>query len=152
MKKSFKIILCVVVICVLLFIIDIISIKFFNTALLEKKENNKYFGIFYNVYNCDNKLYIKLKNVKYSCEITKYKIKDINNVSDDIENFVCLDTLEEIYRDDKYVYSLPCLKSKYIIVKYENGNTENIKDALKNRHINIEELYKYNIEFYRNEI
>lgn len=81
MKKFFKIILSIFVLGCLLFLVDIVSIKFFNKVLLEKKENNKYVGLFYNVYNCNNKLLIKSKNVKYSCEITNYKIKEINDTA-----------------------------------------------------------------------
>lgn len=152
MKKLCKIILIVFCLGVLLFLVDIISIKFFNKVLLEKKENNKYIGLFYNVYNCNNKLSIKLKNVKYTCEITNYKLKEINDVSKDIEGFVCMEGLEEIYRDEKYNYFLPCLKSEYIIVKYDNNNTENIKEALKNKHISIKDLDEYNIMYYKDEI
>ena len=152
MKKFFKIILSIFVLGCLLFLVDIVSIKFFNKVLLEKKENNKYVGLFYNVYNCNNKLLIKSNNVKYSCEITNYKIKEINDTSKNTEGFVCLSTLEEIYKDTKYIYSLPCIKSEYIIVKYENDNTENIKDALKNKHISIKNLDKYNIKYYKDEI
>lgn len=152
MKNFFKFILGVLILSILLILVDILSIKFFNKVLLEKKENNIYVGLFYNVCNCDNKLSIKLKNVKYTCELTNYKLKEINDISKYVKDFVCMDILEEIYRDEKYVYSLPCLKSEYIVVKYENNNTENIKEALKNKHIKIEELDNYNIKYYRNEI
>ena len=63
-----------------------------------------------------------------------------------------MDVLEEIYRDEKYIYSLPCLKSEYIIVKYENNINENIKEALKNKRINIQDLDNYNIKYYKDEI
>ena len=152
MKKCFKFILGVLILCILLVLVDILSIKFFNKVLLEKKENNVYVGLFYNVYNCDNKLSIKLKNVKYTCEVANYKLKEINDVSKDIKDFVCMDVLEEIYRDEKYIYSLPCLKSEYIIVKYENNIYENIKVALKNKHISIKDLDNYNIKYYKDEI
>ena len=45
------------------------------------------------------------------------------------------------------MYFLGCIKSNYIIVKYENGYEEDIKTALKNGRITINDLDRFNINY-----
>ena len=37
-------------------------------------------------------------------------------------SYICTQIEEKIYEDDKYTYSLPCVKSDSVYVKFENGN------------------------------
>jgi hypothetical protein len=43
------------------------------------------------------------------------------------------------------------MKSQYVIVEYTNGIEETIKQALKNGHIKIADLDKYNIYYLKKE-
>ena len=80
------------------------------------------------------------------CGEKKYTLVD---KSKDIENFICLEALEEFYKDDNYVYSYPCIMSEYVVVRYEDGTEITVKDALAKGKINISDLDKYNIQYYK---
>ncbi len=55
--------------------------------------------------------------------------------------------LETFFVDDDNVYSFPQIQSEYVIVYYENGYKENVKEALKNRRIVITDLDKFGISY-----
>ncbi len=57
--------------------------------------------------------------------------------------------LEEFYRDDKYVYEFPAIMSQYVEVRYSNGTTENIKDALKRGIVKVNDLNYYGIYYHK---
>ena len=84
---------------------------------------------------------------EYVCSKEEKKIKEIKDTTLDMENFSCAEALEEFYKDEKYIYYLGCIKSKYIIVIYNNGVTEDIKTAFKNGNVTINDLERYNIDF-----
>ena len=54
--------------------------------------------------------------------------------------YTCAKTPENFYEDDQYIYSFPCVKSKSIYVKFENGNKMLIVDALESKKVTINEL------------
>lgn len=55
---------------------------------------------------------------------------------------------EIIYFDEEYRYSLPATPlSEYIIVEYSDGMKENIKEALENGNITIEDLDRFGIKY-----
>ncbi len=54
---------------------------------------------------------------------------------------------EEFYSDSKYSYSFSCVKSQYVEVRYNDGTVENIKDALKSKHIVIGDLDRFGISY-----
>lgn len=55
---------------------------------------------------------------------------------------------ENIYFDEEYRYSLPATpESEYIIVEYSDGTKENIKEALENGNITIEDLDRFGIKY-----
>ena len=153
MKKSLKIFLIIIGIIVLGFIIDLIFIFAINRPILAiKDENNVYKGIFYNVYNCAEYAVpqIKSKGTKFACAEIKFQIGKVIEIVDttkDIENFTCAEALEQFYEDENYRYYYSCIKSKYVIVKYENGYEETVANALKYGTINIEDLDTYNIKY-----
>lgn len=55
------------------------------------------------------------------------------------------------YEDKIYKYYYSCIKSKYIVVKYESGHEEEVKKALKQGIIKISDLDKYNISYIKYE-
>ena len=153
MKKSLKIFLIFIGIIILLFIIDLICIFTINRPILAiKDDNNVYKGIFYNTYNCAEYAVpqIKLKGTKFACTEIKFQIGKVIEIVDttkNIENFTCAEALEQFYEDENYRYYYSCIKSKYVIVKYENGYEETVANALKYGTINIEDLDTYNIKY-----
>jgi len=77
----------------------------------------------------------------------------IIDTSKNIKDFSCDQTLEEIYRDDKYIYYLPCMKSTYIKVIYApNEYQEGLKVSLEEGRIKINDLDRFNIEYIKKEI
>ena len=67
------------------------------------------------------------------------------------EDFTCADALEPFYDDENYTYFWSCIKNKYMIVKYSDGSKELISDALKQGHIDIQILDKFNISYIKEE-
>jgi len=59
----------------------------------------------------------------------------------------CAEALEKIFEDYENEYYLNCIKSSHIIVKYENGYEEDIKEALRSRRISIKDLDTFNINY-----
>lgn len=62
-------------------------------------------------------------------------------------NTSCAQAIDIFYEDSNYKYYYNCLKSQNIIVEYTNGTKENIKIALKNKHIKITDLDNHNIHY-----
>ena len=153
MKKKAKIIISVIILIIILTIFDIISIYKLNRPIfIIKKAYNKYYGLFYDTYYCPEFTLpqIKIKGTKYSCSTqTNYlgTVKEIKDTTKNIKDFVCAEALESFYEDENYVYYNNCIKSKYIIVKYESGFEETVTNALKNGTITISYLDKYNIDY-----
>ena len=59
------------------------------------------------------------------------------------------DALEFFYTDKYYHYIFSSIKSEYVIVLYKDGGQENVKVALEEGHISIEELNRFNISYIR---
>lgn len=83
--------------------------------------------------------------------ITTYdrKVMDIKNTSKSDE--ACVDSLEEFYQDDEYKYSFHCMMSSKIIVYFNDGTQEYVRDALNKKDITISDLDKYEIKYYKEE-
>ena len=77
--------------------------------------------------------------------------KHIKGIVDLTENgeIITADALEGFYRDDKYYYSFPSIKSEYVTVYYNDGTEQNVKDALKEGKILISDLDYFSIGYYR---
>ena len=160
MKKSLKVIIGIVVIFVLTIIIDLVCIFTINRPLFVVSEDYGdyavYKGIFFNTYNCPEYSIpqIKWKGTKFNCANVRSNIGEIVDIVDktkDIKDFACAEALEGFYEDETYEYYYSCIKSKYIVVKYENGYEEEVKDALKYGTIKISDLDKYNISYIKYE-
>lgn len=157
MKKNIKnIIIGVSVflgIIVLLLILDIVSVFTRSKPLfiLNKETtsiNEVYKGIFFNVYNCSEYTVsqIKSKFTKYSCSIGEEE-KLSFEIIDSTE--VCAEALEEIYKDNKYTYYLPCMKSGNILIKFSNGNEYSLKEVLDKDLLTIDELIENGLNVYK---
>ena len=66
-------------------------------------------------------------------------------------NFSCAEILQQFYEDNDFIYYYNCAKSKYVVVKYENGYEEPVKEALNYGSITISDLDKYNIDYIKHE-
>ena len=63
------------------------------------------------------------------------------------------DTVDTFYTDEDYKYSFPNWDMhKYVIVEYEDGTTQNVKEALANGNITIADLDRFNIEYLKSPI
>lgn len=149
MKKK-KIILksiLIIIMAIILFIaIDIFSILTFNNKpiIIINESETKKSSILYDVYECNNKKIIKVKGSKFICqkekENSKVDIKkDEKNITikDTSKGKLCADAIEYYYKN----YYFICVKSQYVIVTV-NGIEYNIKDALNNGIVTMDELIK----------
>ena len=98
------------------------------------------FGFFYDKSN---------KNTNKQITTCDRKVMDIKNTSKSDD--VCADALEEFYQDDKYKYSFPCMMSSKIIVYFNDGTQEYVRDALNKKDITISDLDKYKIKYLKEE-
>jgi len=90
---------------------------------------------------------IKFKGSKFTCSLELIDTNKDNNIkiidkTKEMKDFVCAPVLEDFYEDENYTYYFNCIKSSYVVVKYEDGKEEPIKDALKNKNISINDLNK----------
>ena len=63
------------------------------------------------------------------------------------ENIPCDTALQPFYEDDDYFYYFDCIKSQFVIVTYNNGNSEDIVTALENGHATIADLDAFGIDY-----
>lgn len=126
MKKialvTFLIIISLIVIFVLLYIID-----------MHRMENN--LPVLFSTWGYD-----------YAPPEILGKVVSIQDTTLD-GSITCDTVLEKIFEDYENEYYLSCIKSNYIIVKYENGYEEDIKEALKSRRVSIKDLATFNIHY-----
>ena len=78
------------------------------------------------------------------------KVMDIKDTSNQDE--VCADALENFYQDENYVYSFPCMKSSKVIVYYNDGTQDYVRNALNNKDITIADLDNYNIKYIKEDL
>ena len=63
------------------------------------------------------------------------------------------DAIDTFYRDETYEYNFPGQPMhKYVIVEYEDGTTQNVKEALEEGYITIADLDRFNIEYLKSPI
>ncbi len=60
----------------------------------------------------------------------------------------CTEELEEIYKDDKNTYYLPCVKSGNIKLVWDNGEIDLLKNAINNGKVTIKSLKDHGLELY----
>lgn len=152
MKKWMKISLGVLGGIILLFAIDFICIFTINRPLFAIKEDNGdsvhiiYRGLLYDTYNCNEypTPQIKLKGNNMECLSIDFN-KNIKSIVDNTET--CDTAIEKFYEDSEYRYLFGCIKSQNVIVTYNDGTSENIKEALEKGKINISDLDRFNIKY-----
>jgi hypothetical protein len=99
---------------------------------------------------------IQIPNI-LSVSIIEHKQEEIKpKVIRSIESKVSPDmsfpaVLEKFYEDDNYEYYFGYPVSSYIVVTYTDNTSQNIVDALRDGYIEIEDLDKYNIIYFREE-
>ena len=79
------------------------------------------------------------------------KVKNIVDESENMDDFICAEALENFYSDSKYNYYFGCIKSSYVNVIYEDNTEDSVTNALKNGTIIISDLDKYNISYGKEE-
>lgn len=158
MKRLIKIMLGIIIVIIICIVVDFICIFTMNRPLfgIQVRQPYTYTGLFYNVYNCPEypMAQIKSKKTKFSCAISRTeigKVIDIVDETKDMKDFACAEALEGFYEDDNYQYFFSCIKGKYIVVKYESGFQETVKDALKYGTITIDDLEHYGISYIKYE-
>lgn len=63
------------------------------------------------------------------------------------------DTVDTFYADEDYTYLFPNWDMhEYVIVEYEDGTTQNVKEALEAGNITIADLDRFNIEYLKSPI
>ena len=134
-------------------LLDSLQALFFdnNPLIGIQTRNMKKVGILVETIHCGNgKHDTVIKGFSYSCnyEGGKYTLVDETKETKD---FVCAEALENFYEDESYTYFWSCIKNKYMIVKYDDGSKELISDALKNNHIEIQILDKFDISYIKYE-
>ena len=146
MKKKIVIIFGVIVGIVLLDSIQ--ALAFDNNPIMGiQTRNMKKVGILVDTHHCGNgKHATVIKGFSYTCNYKggQYRLVDETKKRKD---FVCAEALESFYEDENYTYYWNCMKNEYMVVEYDDGTKELISDGLKNKHIDIQMLDKFDIDY-----
>lgn len=153
MKKSIKYILIAIGIIFGIIIVDSIQALVFdnNPIIGIQTRNMKKTGILVDTHHCGNgKHDTVIKGFSYSCSYNagNYILVDKTKEKKD---FSCAEALESFYEDDNHVYYWNCMKNKYMVVQYDDDSEETIEEALKKKHIDIEILDKFEIDYIKEE-
>lgn len=62
---------------------------------------------------------------------------------------VCAEALEGIYSDNIYEYFLPCIKSQNITIKFSDGRTLPLKEAIETEQVTINQLQGKGLKIYK---
>ena len=113
-------------------LLDSIQALFFdnNPIIGIQTRNMKKVGILVDTHHCGNgKHDTVIKGFSYSCtyEGGKYTLVDETKEKKD---FACDTALESFYEDENYTYYWNCIKNEYMVVKYDDGSTKTISQAL----------------------
>lgn len=153
MKKILKKILIILGVIVTIIILDSIQALIFdiNPIIGIETRGMKRIGILVDTHHCGNgKHDTVIKGFSYSCKYNGGKYVLIDKTKEK-EDFSCDTALEKFYEDDKYVYYWNCIKNNYMLVRYDDGDEETISEALKQKHIDINILDKFNINYIKEE-
>lgn len=117
-----------------------------------------YWGLGYKVVRypsvSPNEPYKNNRGVKYGSWFMKYepykKEKYIIDICDrtETENISCDTAFEKFYEDQKNEYYFNVIKSQYITVTYNNGDTENIVAAINSGRATLKDLDEFDIKYY----
>ena len=149
MKNFIKRFLIVVTVIVGIILLDSIQALFFdnNPIIGIQTRNMKKVGILVDTHHCGNgKHDTVIKGFSYSCNYEGGKFTLVDETKNK-KDFACDEALEGFYADENYTYYWSCIKNKYMIVKYDDGSKELISEALENKHIDIQVLDKFDINY-----
>lgn len=149
MKKNIKRVFMIIGIIVGIILLDSIQALLFdnNPIIGIQTRNMKKVGILVDTHHCGNgKHDTVIKGFSYSCNYNGGNYILIDETKE-IKNFACAEALEGFYKDENYTYYWSCMKNKYMIVKYDDGSKELISEALKNKHIEIQILDKFDMNY-----
>lgn len=143
-----KVLMLIGIIIGIILVDSIQALVFDNNPIIGVQTRNmKKVGILVDTYHCGNgKHDTVLKGFNYSCSYNggNYILVDQTKNQKD---FVCAEALESFYEDENYTYYWSCIKNNYMIVKYTDGSQELISEALRQKHIDIQVLDKFNISY-----
>lgn len=143
-----KVLMLIGIIIGIILVDSIQALVFDNNPIIGVQTRNmKKVGILVDTYHCGNgKHDTVLKGFSYSCSYNggNYILVDQTKNQKD---FVCAEALESFYEDENYTYYWSCIKNNYMIVKYTDGSQELISEALRQKHIDIQVLDKFNISY-----
>ena len=149
MKRKIIIPIIAASIVILIILMDLFILIFTGNGpyLASKKEINNgnavmYRAFLYNVWKCDVKNNPKEYVIKpfyksYECKA----IGDANSYTIVDESDKCDSALDEIARDDMYIYYFSCKKSDKVYLIFGDGTKVKIKEAVKSKKVTIDELY-----------
>ncbi len=90
-----------------------------------------------------------------------FSFSGCGNSPNEVENIIDLtqsgagptaDAVEIFYYDNTYNYMFGSIKSHYVIVYYKDGTEQNVEDALAEGKINISDLDRFGIKYYKDPI
>jgi len=99
-------------------------------------------------YDIDDGLRFKLYEKNVYAPKSKKPIESIIDYSI-VNGIDTAEELEEFYDDGKYVYSFPSIRSQHITVTFTDGTEMPVKEALFKGYIDISDLDKYGIQYYK---
>jgi len=67
------------------------------------------------------------------------------------ESYPTAEAIEPFWEDESYIYSFPSIRSQYITVTYGDGSTQTIREALQEGKASIEDLYLFDVHYYKEE-
>lgn len=153
MKKTFKLVLIIFSIIVGIILLDSIQALIFdnNPIIGIQTRGMKKVGILVETIHCGNGKYDTIiKGFSYSCSYNGGNYKLVDKTKTKL-NFVCAEALQSFYEDENYIYFWECMKNSYMIVEYDDGFEETIDEALKQGHIVIQDLNKFEIDYIKEE-
>lgn len=163
-KKPLKIIL-IIVICLLtiwtiMFAVDINRTNSFKEPIFARENGymgsmTRYDGLGYKIGLEKNAATGQISQSQMTIlgQLVAGAVQDFTNEFTIVdETITCAEALEEIYRDDEYIYYLPCIKSATIFLKYDNGEKITVKEALDDEKVTIDKLIKEGLKVYKEPI
>lgn len=148
MNKFIKNILTIILIIIGIILFDSVQALIFdnNPIIGIQTRGMKKEGILVDTYHCGNgKHDTVIKGFSFSCSYKGGNYILVDNAD------VCASMKSEFYEDEKYIYYWDCIKGHDMLVKYDNGFEETIGEALKQGHIVIEDLDKFDIDYIKEE-
>lgn len=159
MKKTKRILIIILVIIGVLVIDTAQALIFDNSPLFKVRDyyngGTLYYkdkGILTDTYcGINGEKDTVIKGFSYSLSTTDMDLYEIVDMTKYNEEITVGTAFELIYEDANYKYYLPTMKSQYIVVRFRGGREYKIIPALQNGYVNIGDLYKFDIDYIKQE-